>query len=77
MSAGEPIDEPVLAGRLPDESAADFAARTAAALRTLNAFETRAALVICDDLLDGMPAVPNGDELLRRAESIERQIPAP
>jgi hypothetical protein len=75
--AGEPIDEPLLVGRLPDETAADFAARTAEALRTLNAFETRAALVVWDDLLDGMPAVLDGDELLRRAESLERQIPAP
>jgi hypothetical protein len=78
-AAAEFLDEPLLAGRAPGESAADFAARTAEALRTLNAFETRSALVIWDSLFTqgGMPAVFDGDELLRLAESIELEIPPP
>jgi hypothetical protein len=73
------LDEPLLAGRLPDESGADYASRTAEALRTLNAFDTRAALVVWDDLFTegGRPVVFDGEGLLRRADSIERDTPPP
>jgi hypothetical protein len=71
--------EPMLAGRDPRESADDFAARHAQALRIVHAFDTRAALVVCDDhpARWAMPFFADGDELLRRAELIERELPLP
>jgi hypothetical protein len=79
--SAERLDEPLLAGRSRGESTTDFAARTADALRTINAFETRSALVIWDSdslfTAGGMPVVVDAAELIRQAESIEHEIPPP
>jgi len=73
------IDEPLLAGRRPGESAGDFELRCADALRALYALETQLAFVIFDSLPS---ARDNGlllDEssLLQLAERIERAVPPP
>ena len=73
------IDEPLLAGRRPGESAGDFELRCADALRALYALETQLAFVIFDSLPS---ARDNGlllDEssLLELAERIERTVPPP
>jgi hypothetical protein len=69
----------LLAGRLPSESGADFASRNAEALRTLNAFDTRSALVVWDDLFTpgGRPIVCDGEDLLPGADAIDREQPSP
>ena len=71
--------EPLLAGRRSFEREDGFAARYAEALRTLHVFDTRAALIVCDDMVAGEepPFVLDGDALLRRCESIERALPRP
>lgn len=71
------LDEPLLAGRYRGESAAAFGARNAEALRTLNAFDTRAALVVWDDLsqLGDKPVVFEGRDLLRSADAIDGRLP--
>jgi hypothetical protein len=73
------LDEPLLTRRGPAESVSDFAYRYASALRVLYALETRAALVVCDELPAEWttPSFVEGDDLLRRAESIERRLPEP
>jgi hypothetical protein len=73
------IDEPLLEGRRPDESEADFEWRCADALRALYALETQLAFVIFDALPS---ALDNGlllDEssILELAERIERTVPPP
>jgi isopentenyl diphosphate isomerase/L-lactate dehydrogenase-like FMN-dependent dehydrogenase len=71
--------EPMLGGRDLRESADDFAARHAQALRIVHAFGTCAALVICDDYPArwAMPLFADGNNLLRHAELIEREVPLP
>jgi hypothetical protein len=72
------FDEPMLAGRKPFESTDDFAARYAEALRIVHVFDTRSALVVCDDVFgDQTPFVLDADGLLDHAGSIERALPLP
>jgi hypothetical protein len=73
------IEEPLLASRYPGESADDFADRFAQALRSILALDTRAALVVCDELPPGWttPFSVDAVSLARRAESIERRLPLP
>jgi hypothetical protein len=73
------IDEPLLAPRGPRESADDFTARFAEALRIVYAFAPQALLVVCDELPSGWEAPFCLDEegLLRRAESIEHALTLP
>jgi hypothetical protein len=73
------IDEPLLAGRRPGESAGDFESRYADALRALYALETQLALVIFDALPRGSDNGLLLDEssLLQLAERIERAVRPP
>jgi hypothetical protein len=71
------LDEPMLARRAAGESVGDFDSRYAEALRIVLAFDTRAALVVCD-LVPARWATPffvDGESLRRRAELIEREAP--
>jgi hypothetical protein len=73
------IDEPLLAGRQSLESADDFAARYADAMRNVLVFDTRAALVVCDDVPTrwATPLVADDESLLRKVELTERRLPLP
>jgi hypothetical protein len=73
------IDEPMLAPRGPGESADDFAARFAEALRIVYAFAAQSVLVVCDRFPSGWEAPFCLDEegLLRRAETIEHALTLP
>jgi hypothetical protein len=75
----EMIDEPLLAGRQSLESVDDFAARYAEAMRVVLAFDTRAALVVCDDVPAhwATPLVADDESLLRSIELTERELPLP
>jgi hypothetical protein len=72
------VEEPLLAGRDGD-SAADFEDRFAEALRVLLAFDTRTALVVCDDLPPSWaaPLAAGEAEVERRATQIEHSLPRP
>ena len=48
------FDEPLLARRRPDESWDNFRDRFAQALRIVATYDTRAALVVCDELPDAL-----------------------
>jgi len=73
------VDEPLLAGRVPHETANDVLARYAQALRVIAAYSTRCALVVCDDLEIFGRNVVRMDEsdLLATADAIERRLPLP
>jgi len=73
------IDEPMLAPRQALESADDFAARYAEAMRIVLAFDTRAALVVCDDVPAhwATPLFVDDETLLRSVELTERELPLP
>jgi len=73
------VDEPLLAGRVRDESVNDVRARYAQALRVIAAYNTRSALVVCDDLgVFGQTAVTmDGAGLFETADAIERALPLP
>jgi hypothetical protein len=73
------IDEPLLASRQSLESADDFAARYAEALRVVLALDTRAALVVCDEVPVRWrtPLFVDDESLLRRVELTERELPLP
>jgi hypothetical protein len=73
------IDEPLLAGRRPGESAGDFQWRSADALRALYALDTHLACVIFDALPNVRADWLLLDEasLLYLAEHIERAVPPP
>lgn len=70
------VDEPLLAGRERHESIADVKARYAQALRVIAAYDSRAALVVCDELgVLGLPSVELDEaELLETADDIERML---
>jgi hypothetical protein len=71
------IDEPGLARRQPGENWSDFDARFAEALLIVTAYDTRAALVVCDQFPQDWetPYYVDGDGLLGRAGLLERQLP--
>jgi len=73
------IDEPLLASRQSLESADDFATRYAEAMRIVLAFDTRAALVVCDDVPThwATPLFVDDESLLRSIELTERELPLP
>jgi hypothetical protein len=80
--AGRPVRvdfEPLLAGRRPDEDAIAWAAREADALLALYALDTRAALVVWDEVPTLAAKTPLVDEwwLLHRAEQIGLALPPP
>jgi hypothetical protein len=71
------IVEPLLARRAEGESLGDFMWRSADALRTLYAFDTRSALVVFDELPGAHGALRLEEhELLRFADELERAAPA-
>jgi hypothetical protein len=71
------IVEPLLARRGEGESLGDFMWRSADALRTLYAFDTRTALVVFDELPGAHGALRLEEhELLRFADELERTAPA-
>jgi hypothetical protein len=73
------VDEPLLASRERHESVSDVMARYAQALRVIAAYDTRAALVVCDELDMLGPAVVTLDDqgILQAADAIERRLPLP
>ena len=73
------FDEPLLARRRPGESWDDFKERFAEALRIVATYDTRAALVVCDELPDGWatPFVLDGDGIIARAALLENGVPLP
>jgi hypothetical protein len=73
------VDEPLLAARERHETIADVMARYAEALRTIAAYDTRSALVVCDELgVLGLPAVGLDEAgLMKTADHIERMLPLP
>ncbi len=73
------IDEPLLARRQFFESEDDFAARYAEAMRIVLVFDTRAALVVCDDVPArwATPLAVDDESLLRSVELVERELPLP
>jgi hypothetical protein len=73
------IEDALLSRRSPAESAADFDARRAEALRFLHELDTHSTLVVSDDLFAGAvtPFVCDDATLLRRARAIERSLPLP
>ena len=73
------FDEPLLARRRPGESWDDFRERFAEGLRIVAAYDTRAALVVCDELPDrwAAPFVVDGDGIMARAALLENEVPPP
>jgi hypothetical protein len=73
------MHEPLLAHRRPTESVDDFRDRFATALRIVSVYNTRAALVVCDELPDRWPTplVLDGESILRRAALLESEVPLP
>ncbi len=71
--------EPLLARRSPGESWNDFRDRFAEGLRIVSAYDTRAALVVCDEVPDrwSMPFVLDDRSILERAELLEGEVPLP
>jgi hypothetical protein len=72
-------DEPLLEHRLPVESADDFASRFAQAVSFVLELDTRAALVVCDDLPSDWPVPSSADDgtLTRRVRRIEHEAAHP
>ena len=73
------FDEPLLARRRPGETWDNFRDRFAEGLRIVATYDTRAALVVCDELPDGWttPFVLDGDGVLARAAVLENEVPLP
>ena len=73
------FDEPLLARRRPGESWDNFRDRFAEALRIVATYDTRAALVVCDELPDdwATPFVLDGDGIAARAAVLENEVPLP
>ena len=74
------MSEPLPETRRPSESWDDFRDRFAMALRTVAAYDTRAALVLCDEVAVGRPtpfALDGESMMLRRAALLEGEVPLP
>ena len=73
------LDEPMLARRQQMESWDDFGARFARGLLIVSAYETRAALVVCDELPDrwSVPFVLDDDSILERAVLLASEVALP
>jgi hypothetical protein len=73
------FDEPLLARRKPAETWDDFRARFAEGLRVVSAYDTRAALVVCDEVPDRWttPLTLDGDGIVALAGSLESEVPLP
>jgi hypothetical protein len=73
------MNEPLLARRRPTESPDDFRDRFAMGLRIVSVYDTRASLVVCDELPDRQPTpfVLDGKSILRCATLLESEAPLP
>jgi hypothetical protein len=73
------FEEQLLARRKVPEGWNDFRARFAEGLRFVATYDTRAALVVFDEVPDRWetPLVLNGDSILELAGSLESKIPLP
>jgi hypothetical protein len=73
------FDEPLLARRRPGESWDNFRDRFAEGIRIVATYDTRAALVVCDEFPDGWstPFVVDGDGIVERAFVLESDVPLP
>jgi hypothetical protein len=73
------VEEPLLASRAVAESGADVLARLAQAMRGLDAYDARAALVVLDglDVLGADVFTLDEEGLLRWSDNLERLLPAP
>jgi hypothetical protein len=73
------FDEPLLARRGTGESWDDFKDRFAEGLRIVSAYDSSAALVVCDEVPDRwpMPFVLDDESILERAEILEGEVPLP
>jgi len=73
------FDEPLLARRRPGETWDNFRDRFAEGLRIVATYDTRAALVVCDEFPDGWttPLVLDGDGIVARAALLEDEVPLP
>jgi hypothetical protein len=73
------MSEPLLEARHPSESCDDFKDRFATALLTVAAYDTRAALVVCDEVPVGRPTsfALDGESILRRAAVLESEVALP
>jgi hypothetical protein len=73
------FDEPLLARRGRGESWENFRDRFAEGLRIVATYDTRAALVVCDELPDewSTPFVLDGDRIAERASVLENEVPLP
>jgi hypothetical protein len=66
-------DEPLLGRRRPAEDWDDFRSRFAEGLRIAATYDTRAALIVCDELPErwGTPLLLDGESILELAGSLE------
>jgi hypothetical protein len=73
------FDEPLIAQRRPAEAWDDFRARCAEALRVVSSYDTRAALVVCDEVPDRWitPLLLDEQTILELAESLENEVSLP
>lgn len=73
------MNEPLLARRGSTESWDGFRDRFAMGLRIVSVYDTRAALVVCDELPDRQPTpfVLDGKSILRFATLLESEVPLP
>ncbi len=73
------MSEPLLEARHRRESWDNFLDRFAMALRTVAAYDARAALVVCDEVPDAGPTpfALDGESILRRATLLESEVPLP
>ena len=82
VSKGHPVatfDEPLLARRRPGEDWDDFRLRFAEGLRIVSTYDTRAALIVCDEVPDRWttPLRLDGDSIIELAVSLESEVPLP
>jgi hypothetical protein len=73
------LNEPLLEARHRFESWDNFTDRFAMGLRIVSVYDTRAALVVCDELPDGLatPFALDGESILRRAALLDSEVPLP
>jgi hypothetical protein len=73
------LDEPMLARRQPNESWDDFRARYSEALLIVSAYDTAAALLVCDQFPDRwrVPFTVDAEGILKRAALLDTEVPLP
>jgi hypothetical protein len=73
------FDEPLLERRRRTEKWNDFRTRFAEGLRVVSAYDTRAALIVCDEIPDRWetPLALDGGSIIELAGSLEDEVPLP